>query len=180
MDKQVTIVMIQRFFNNECSEDEAKLVASYLKENNDVLKAYLPDETLQQAEITNELSDVKKNELLQNVTRNIDVQRRKVYFKRAGLAAAILLGVFFAGKFALGDFNSDNKIFAVSQSSRPIKRFENKTGRSHLVRLPDGSKVSLMSGAAIEFSKEFNEDRNIILTGKAFLKSPMTRSILLR
>ena len=163
--------LLTRFFNDQCTPEEAREVAKYLQEHPEVLEKYLPEEEFLQLQ-ESDLPKTVSQQWLKNIhQQTVSANSRSKWIKRLSIAA-VTTGVLIAGTLLLVDRN-DKKAVAVNGETvitipaEQQERQENTGNKAMTIALPDGSVVQLQPVASIVYNKQFKENRTIYLTGEA-------------
>lgn len=170
---QVTENLLQRFFDQQCSAEEADTVASYLYNHPEETERWLgPD--WQQAGKEIPVPASYRKEMWRNVRNEINLTEPPRIYKRniCLSAAAIILLLLCSYWFFTREYS-----VAVHQpplaSDKPIEMElrGNTTIAPISIQLPDGSAVTLEPGSTIKYAKGFSgRERKIILTGNGFFE----------
>jgi len=161
--------LLEKFFNNECSAEEARVALEYLKENPQLLWEYLGKEEWDLIDdnlpLHPEIEDSIRKEVLSKTTkRKLTILSRSLV-AAASIAALVMLGYIFFNKTALP--LTEITSVTAQKSSTLIERIVNSEPHAKKIVLADKSVVALYPGASIEFPKQFKTDRSVHLNGKA-------------
>ena len=196
---QITESLIEKFFSNCCSGEEAAEVARYLKQNPEVWKKYMIDrwsgEEIAGNMIAgrNDLPGVYKEQMLEQIlaatTGSVPGRDRKKVIGmvwRWTAAASILLVVG-----GLWMFNPNRQKRAPDTASSGSGRkaggsvdqeegwqtSSNHTDQKLMMKLEDGSVVTLFPHSTIRYGRHFPENkRDLYLRGQAFFQTAKDRS----
>jgi len=164
--------LLTRFFNNQCTPEEAREVAIYLQEHPDMLEKYLPEEEFLQAQEEDNVPEIVSREWLKNIHhQTVFANSRRKWAKRLAIAA-VTAGVLIGGTLLLVDRDHKKAGIASSATIAAIPAEQQvrtlNTGTTAMtIALPDGSVVQLLPAASMVYDKQFKENRNIYLTGAA-------------
>ena len=157
--------IIKKYLDNQCSEGEQVLVEAWYKsfDNN-------PDGI-------SDLSDDKREELIQQIRQNIDKKIKPVQiyspqrwvWYASGIAATLLifisLSFYFNPKF-------NNNIVRI-KSDIPLSdwaKYENSSAKILKISLPDGSMVWLQPKTQLSYNQSDRVYRQVNLRGEAFFE----------
>ena len=157
--------IIKKYLDNQCSEGEQVLVEAWYKsfENN-------PDGI-------SDLSDDKREELIQRVRQNIDKKikpiqiyspQRWVWYA-SGIAAMLLIFISLSFYF---NPKSNNNIARI-KSNIPLSdwaKYENSSAKILKISLPDGSMVWLQPKTQLSYNQSDRVYRQVNLRGEAFFE----------
>ncbi|MEI6265895.1 MAG: FecR family protein [Sphingobacteriia bacterium] len=182
--------LIQRFFNNNCTKEEAAAVVQFLKEHEDVLDSYLPKEEWDQINHLESLPKDEAEHMYNFIEKELfGIQYSKKVFaivkkmnQKWTLAAACVL-LFIASTIVyILPKKDDSTVFTSTNKKIPFVSnkkntntlfkwvtIENKSRQIKKYQLNDGSTVHLSPKASIQFTSQFVE-RNIFLNGEAYFQ----------
>lgn len=164
--------LLTRFFNNQCTPEEARKVATYLQEHPEMLEKYLPEEEFLQLQESDDFPETVSQQWLRNIhQQTVSANSRTKWAKRLAIAA-VTAGVLIGGTLLLVDRNDKKATTVASTTITAIppeqqERKENTGSKTMVIALPDGSVVQLQPAASIVYDKQFRENRHIYLTGEA-------------
>lgn len=164
--------LLTRFFNDQCTREEAREVAKYLQEHPEVLEKYLPEEEFLQLQEQDDFPETVSRQWLKNIHRQtVFAHSRSKWAKRLAIAA-VTTGVLITGTMLLIDPNDKKAITDAGATVITIppeqqERKENAGSKPMVITLPDGSVVQLQPAAGIVYNKQFKENRKVYLTGEA-------------
>ena len=157
--------IIAKYLNNQCSEGEQVLVEAWFKsfENN-------PDGI-------SDLSDNERDELIQRVRQNIDVNIKPVQIYKplrwvwyaSGMAAMLLIVIGLSFYF---NSKTDNNLSRI-KSDIPLSdwaKYENSSAKILKISLPDGSMVWLQPKTQLSYNQSDRIYRQVNLRGEAFFE----------
>ena len=164
--------LITRFFNDQCTPEEAKLVADYLLQHPELLELYMPEAEFMQFKEEGELPQSVSKQWLKHIHLTTAARRNNTLkWARRLSVAAVCAGLAVSATY-----------FFIHRSPQPIAGIitpevtspaktqiikENNTGRAITLVLPDGSVVQLMPKASLGYDPAFMIKRDIYLTGEA-------------
>jgi Fe2+-dicitrate sensor, membrane component len=164
--------LLNRFFNNECTPEEAREVAKYLQEHPEVLEKYLPEKEFLQLQEQHDFPEAVSQQWLKNIhQQTVLANRRTIWMKRLSIAA-VTVGVLIGGTLLLIDRDQHKTTTGTGTTIAAIppeeqERKENTGSKAMAIVLEDGSVVQLQPAASIVYNKHFRENRNVYLTGEA-------------
>ncbi len=170
---QVTENLLQRFFDQQCSAEEANTVASYLYDHPEEVERWLgPD--WQQAGKEIPVPVLYRKEMWRRVRSEINIREPKRIGNRnsyLSVAAAILLVLcsywFFTSEYS----NIPQQPQQVSNRPVEMELRSNTTKTPIAIHLSDKSEVTLEPGSTIKYAKGLSgKERKIILTGNGFFE----------
>lgn len=164
--------LLTRFFNYQCTPEEAREVANYLQEHPEMLEKYLPEEEFLQLQEDNNFPETVSQQWLKNIHRQtVSGNSRRKWMNRLTIAA-VTTSVLIGGTLLL--MNRDHKPTATPATVAGLtippeqqERKENTGSKAMAIVLPDGSVVQLQPAASMMYNKQFRENRNIYLAGEA-------------
>ncbi|SIN92182.1 FecR family protein [Chitinophaga niabensis] len=164
--------LLTRFFNDQCTPEEAREVATYLQEHPEVLEKYLPEEEFLQLRENNDLPETVSQQWLKNIHQQTVLANSRTKWAKRLAIAAVTTGVLVAGALLLVNRNDKKAVNITGETAVTIpaeqqERQENTGSKAMTVALPDGSVVQLQPTASIVYNKQFRENRTIYLTGEA-------------
>ncbi len=171
---QISENQIQRFFDQQCSAEEAHTVASYLQENPELMEHWLgPDWKQAGKEIP--VPALYREEMFRQITTQLQfkkpvqsVQVVKMVLSVAAVVLFILTGWwFFKNEYA----GTKQPILVSAPSSTSTEWRVNTTTKPLEVLLPDQSVARLAPGTKIQFERNFSgAERRVLLRGNGFFK----------
>ncbi|WP_343688698.1 FecR domain-containing protein [Chitinophaga sp.] len=164
--------LLKRFFSNQCTPKEARMVAHYLQEHPDIQETYLPEEEFLQLQEDRHFPEIVSRQWLKNIhQQTVSAHHRKKWAQRLAIAA-LTVGVLVGGSLLM--LRRDHQKAATVTTGMTVKipsgqqqLTTNTSRKTMFIPLPDGSVVGLLPAATIIYNKEFKENRNIYLTGEA-------------
>lgn len=182
---KVTAELIERFFKKQCTSEEAKEVAAFLKANQELLDEYLTEKEWTDAETTASLSDKFWDEIWRSIQNKNKISAKIIWIKRSAVAACV------AGLLAFTFYITTNKGERSIAENRKIntenpgiltqevqhKTVKNTTQKTMHLLLQDSSDVVLSAGALIKYNVPFaGNKREIFLEGEAVFKVAKDKS----
>lgn len=164
--------LLTRFFNDQCTPEEAREVAAYLQEHPEVLEKYLPEKEFLQLQEEDNFPEIVSLQWLKNIHHQTVLASSRAKWAKRLAIAAVTAGVLIGGTLLLVDRNHKkaDTVSNVTVAAIPTEqqeRKENTGSKAMAVVLPDGSVVQLLPAASMVYDKQFRENRNIYLTGEA-------------
>ncbi|WP_298737788.1 FecR family protein [uncultured Chitinophaga sp.] len=167
--------LIDKYFRNECSDEEKKLVLEYFRNNPEEWNQYMTEEDWDNFTPNRELDPQLSEKLYKTVSRHSFGKGRRV--RMAWLTAAALVGA--AAMIALLWINRADKSDFVATTTDPygtkelLQERRNTTDTLMPVLLADGSEVILSPGSSVRFYAALITDnkRPVFLSGKALFKA---------
>ncbi len=166
---EVSREKINAFFRHTCTQDEAEIIAEYLKKNPEVLDEYLSKEDWDFASTQSALPEEFWNMQWEAIERRRKKTRIFVIARRVA-AAAILLLAMGTGVYYLLSKNAENGNMPVETSivNNSNKTIRNTTKTVMKIMLPDSSLAELQPNTEIVFSEFFEKNkRDVYLKGDA-------------
>lgn len=164
--------LLTRFFSNQCTPEEAREVAKYLQEHPEMLAKYLPEEEFLQLQEEKDFPEMVSREWLKNIHQQTRVTGSRTKWVKRLAIAAVTVGVLIGGAFIWLDRDlkkaktlTHGRVSIFPAETQELK--VNTGSKAMVIVLPDGSVVELQPGASLVYSKQFNENRDIYLTGEA-------------
>lgn len=164
--------LLKRFFNAQCTPEEAREVAAYLEQHPDVLEKYLPEEEFLQLPEADHFPETVSRQWLKNIHHQTVLANNRTKWAKRLAIAAVTAGVLIGGALLLVDRDhqkatpiSNTTVAAIPAGQE--ERRENTGNKTMVIVLPDGSVVQLLPAASMVYDKQFKENRNIYLTGEA-------------
>lgn len=169
----MTEELFQRFFGNECTPEEERLVREYLRRHWANLENELSEQDWAAFGHKDSIPPVISEKMLSVIDNSIHTKKtRRIYFRWASAAALILFGLA-AWKWTTWHQHTETGNGPAIVASLPPLLHEwkeqiNNTGRSMALTLPDNSKVELADKSSIRYVDSFTTaNRTIYLKGKA-------------
>ena len=168
MSKQHFHTLLSRYRKGECSEQEKRLVEQWFT----LLDGEKPHHTYEESQqIENRIWQAIQQK--QVPVRATKIKKLPVLFPWRWVAAAVLLAIVWGGYQFQQNSITQAKTGSVSENQRSnglLKR-TNNTANLQVIKLEDGTEISLSPKGSIEFPAQFERNkREVFLTGKAFFK----------
>ncbi len=157
--------LLNKFFSNACSPEEAEEALKHLHEHPELMEQYLPVQEWNNSSDEHNIPVQHKFELEKHILENTRPKNTVVKLIRISVAAAALAGLIFSGVHL---YNNAAIISAPQQVAAQKQKsvFKNVTNHDYAFMLKDGSIVTLTPGSEIEYEHDFNQHkRDIILRG---------------
>lgn len=171
---QISENQIQRFFDQQCSADEACTVASYLQENPESVEHWLgPDWKQAGKEIP--VPSLYREEMFRKVTMELSFTKPKRSVQAVKMVFSVAAAVLFllAGWWFFNNEYSETKqtILVSLPSPTSVEWRVNTTAKPIDVLLPDQSVATITPGTKIQYKKNFlGTERRVHLHGNGFFK----------
>ncbi|SEW52882.1 FecR family protein [Chitinophaga arvensicola] len=164
--------LLTRFFNDQCTPEEAREVATYLEQHPDMLEKYLPEKEFLQLQEDDHFPETVSRQWLKNIHQQTAFANNRIRWAKRLAIAAVTTGVLIGGTLLLvhRDQPKVNTVSDITVAAIPAEqqeRKENTGNKTMVIVLPDGSVTQLLPGASMVYDKHFKENRNIYLTGEA-------------
>jgi len=175
---EITEKLIEKFFENHCSSDEAVVVADYLRKNPAVAENFLKRDW-KDAGRQEKLPGSLKVEMWDTILASTGEKKISVMHKRVrwiSIAASILLiaGIwrFFPQKLHVPDQRNTTVAKKTGERAKEQWIVKHNSGVDPVkYELPDGSLVTLSEGGELMYKRSFDADRrDIFLKGNALFK----------
>jgi ferric-dicitrate binding protein FerR (iron transport regulator) len=167
----MTEELIERFFEKNCSREEAEQVMSFFRDHPEMLERYFSFEEWQQSQPVQ-----MDNEFWEGVWKEVQQKKKRgarlLFLKRAAVAASVIFVVGFAYFVSFPSKQPQPKMAAAKEELKKEQKITlNTTVGLMRVSLPDSSLVTLSPGSVIVYYVPFDADkRDISLDGKARFK----------
>lgn len=166
MSKAVSPLLLEKYINNTCTEQEKQLVEAWyasLQGNNNYLES-LPEE--KQVFLQKETYQYIENKIRPSKNSGTG---KNIFIWFAGIAASLLVLAGFYFKYKNDNLAAIASIKKVEQSVSDQVYFKNNEPRIVLHNLPDGTTVWMHSDASITYPKVFTgAQRNVTFKGEGF------------
>lgn len=169
---KITHTLIQKFFENQCTDAEAEAVARHLKKRPELMSVYLKA-SWDAVENENNAPAGYKEEIWQAIDVQIGKQSRIIRFRWLAAAASVLIAAIafwlFIPENKTAASNTLTKIEKQPAINANWKQYANTTGKAFHLKLQDGSVVKLAPKAVIKYMEPFGQQgqRNIYVQGEA-------------
>ena len=172
---QIRENQIQRFFDQQCSAEEAHTVASYLREHPELIEQWLgPDWKQAGKEIP--VPSLYREEMFKQITRELlfkeKIKSGQIIHMLLSVAAVLVL-ILTGWWFFKSEYGEINQPISVrtTQASVSLQWRVNTTTKPLEVLLPDHSVAIIEPGTKIQFEKNFAAtERRVLLNGNGFFK----------
>ncbi|MFT3904653.1 MAG: FecR family protein [Niabella sp.] len=165
MHKEYDKDTIKDFLANKSSYVEAEEIASYLKENEQLLEDLIPFRE------TNEemVSFDDKQKILHKII-GVTHPGARVFTIARMLAAAVVIGIIAGSIVLLMHTKKDHALSQQTIAARPVN-IKNNSNRPLSILLPDSSTVTLEPMADLVYAQGFADQREVFLTaGTAYFE----------
>jgi ferric-dicitrate binding protein FerR (iron transport regulator) len=155
--------LLERYIRGECTPQEEEFILKWY----DTIHA----SHYGAAEDTSEATEARLWEDLQSKLKRT---KKSSFYYTWRVAAAILMlvatgAVLYFARYGFTSREESVALLEPGQKYTGIQLIENKTNIPHLVRLTDGSEVTLEPGSELRVANKFtNNKREVYLTGEAF------------
>lgn len=164
--------LLKRFLHQQCTEEEARMVASYLQEHPELLEKYLPEAEFLQLQEQAHLPEPVSRLWLKNIHQQTAAARhRNKWIKRLAIVA-VTAGVLVGGTMFLTRPGRQKITAIYPPTAVPVPSAQqqhttNTGNKTMAIVLPDGSVIRLLPAATVIYDQQFTDNRNIYLTGEA-------------
>ncbi len=163
--------LIERFFQKNCTQEEAKAVADYLKDNPSVLEEYLSLHEWDAVVADDTIPAEFWSEIWDNIQNKHQAKPVVLTLKRIAAAACIILiagAIYFYLKPGKDNISLARTKTNVSPKTAERREVSNNTGKIMTVFLEDSSLIKLSPASLVQFDVPFPKDkRDILLEGEA-------------
>ncbi|MCF6403090.1 FecR domain-containing protein [Chitinophaga filiformis] len=170
--------LIDKYFRNECSEEERKLVLEYFRDHPEEWNKYANDEDWDNFETNEELDPRLADKLYRKVSEQTFKKpgRTRVYWAAAAISTAVIIGAVWSYFAVRNTYMATNGTTIEASGRFTEKRNDSDT----LLRfsLDDGSIVVLSPHSSIRYHAAFlsGESRTVHLLGKALFQANADRN----
>lgn len=163
--------LIDKYFRNECSNEERKLVLEYFRNNPEEWNKYVNEDDWDNFVTNEELAPGLSEELFKEVSKQTFKKRKRTMVP--WLAAAVILLLVMV---SLWSYVAVRKTYIVKNAGTSAQMAETKNVSDTLMRilLDDGSMVVLSPGSSIRYNDPFV--RMVYLSGKALFEVGQDKS----
>lgn len=171
---QISENQIQRFFDQQCSAEEARTVASYLQEHPDLVEHWLgPDWKQAGKEIP--VPALYREEMFRQITMELRFKKPAppVHVLKIMLSvAAIFIFILTSWWFFKNEYTvTKQPLSVIATHPNSIEWRMNTTTKPLDVLLPDQSVATIAPGTKIQYEKKFSgTERRVQLSGNGFFK----------
>lgn len=178
---EISKELIQRFFENNCTPEEATRAYQYLQSHKDELHEWLPDQEFEAFEANRQLSTARSNQWFDQIEKETSSRSRsitsRIWFR---LAAAAMIAAIFVGAYEFLQAPDKKPATATTTPQLPAnkeKQFSNSSNKVISYTLDDGSEVALHPNSTIVCNQPFDpSQRNISLQGEALFRVAKDKS----
>jgi ferric-dicitrate binding protein FerR (iron transport regulator) len=171
MNSDTFKLLLTKYFNGECSEEELKMLAESVKKSDNDKLSKLLESVWMEYNSSEVLSGKESKKILSNIINSENIEKksrywslRRKWFIRSGIAAALALICFGIGSFIKNSVKEESIII----TAKPVNLSENVSYVRHVI-LPDSSMIVLQANSTIEILSDFKgKTREIRLTGEAY------------
>lgn len=166
-------ILVDKFFRNECSEEEASAVAEYLENHPQKLEEWIPQELWDRMDEKSLMPASKKEELLEIITEQMEIKSNKPALIRGISIAASLILVLGLGWWISN--GTGNKLKQTNAPDKPETAYTlvkiNYGKEDMTLSIADGSVIYLKPGGEIRYLEQLrNQTRDFNLKGSARFK----------
>jgi ferric-dicitrate binding protein FerR (iron transport regulator) len=170
--------LIDKYFRNECSDDERKQVLEYFRTHPEEWNKYMNEEDWDNFEMSEELAPGLSKELFKKVSRETfeKSNRRTIAWLAAAVLVPLLVGSLWS--YLATKKSSVSKDLASAGTAEQMTERKNVSDTLMNVPLDDGSMVILSPGSGIRYYEPFvsRNSRKVYLSGKALFDVGMDNS----
>ncbi|WP_158286626.1 FecR family protein [Chitinophaga sp. S165] len=161
--------LIDKYFRNECSDDERMLVLEYFRNHPEEWNKYMSEEDWDNFVTNEELAPELSEELFANVSRQTlnKTKRRTIAWLAAAVLVPLVIGAFW-GYLTLRKTSSQEGVVTAGTTEQMIEK-KNVSDTLMNILMDDGSMVMLSPGSGIRYYEKFvsRDNREVYLSGKA-------------
>ena len=158
--------IIEAFFAQQCTPEEAKRVRDYLSENPDELEKYLPASDWGSADVRSLLPESFWKKQWEKIQAGKNRSNVIVMFRKVAVAAILVLSIGAAVFYFTQRSGNDSEVIAEVEPE--FKTLTNQQGAVQRFTLSDGSAVELSPEASLTFKEGFEKaSQDIVLKGEA-------------
>lgn len=166
MNRQSFAILLNKYLNRECSDEEQQIVEQWY----DLLEE-VPDSKWNIKELEEKLWQKIKGQVFEEETEVVSLNFWQNNRLKIGIAASVLL---FLGTFMWLYTQKDAFSATVSTQQNIAKgmlEIQNFSNQAKKITLEDGSQVTLQPKSKLSYPEHFNADkREVYLTGEAFFE----------
>ena len=168
---QITEELIEKFFLEKCSLTEAEEVVDYLNNHTEILDQYLSKSEWDNAIKTDDKTEQFWDEIWYEIKQKTTRRKPRSLFLKYGIAASILIALALFGSIYFSQHTLTKHEQQQVAHAFTHKSIRNTGKMNKEVTLTDGSMVTLLADAKIEYDEPFqNNRRDIWLEGEAIFK----------
>ncbi|MBW8683291.1 FecR family protein [Chitinophaga rhizophila] len=170
--------LIDKYFRNECSDEERRQVLEYFRNNPGEWDKYATEEDWDKFDINDQLAPDLTERLFDNVSRQTFRKRSKIVFYRIAAAACIVLLAGAIWMYFSGRPTYVAKRSVTNDQSKQLTERSNISDTLMQILLDDGSVVLLSPKSSIRYKEPFMAapDRDVYLAGKALFEVSKDKS----
>ncbi|NII24432.1 FecR family protein [Pseudoflavitalea sp. X16] len=178
---EVSEAAIKRFFENNCTKEEAILVHQYFLDHPEQLDKWLPEREWESFVHGMALSTAESNTWFEHIENNKDKKGARVILRQwVQVAAAVLIAAGFVAIYQFVQPASKKAILKNSSPQIPAstpKIFRNNSLKNVTYVLDDGSTVTLHAKSLLICQQPFDlSERNITLHGEGLFRVAKDKS----
>lgn len=170
---KINNILIDKFFSNQCTAEEAEFVISYLQGHPEKLDDFLPEQLWNRETETAAGATFKKEELLQLIKENAGINRKnsRLIFRFSVAASVVVaIGCFLWISNSKKEVAVDVKPILEQHMAYTLVKI-NYGKEDMLLYTDDGSVISLKPGGEIRYLEHLTkENRDFTLKGTARFK----------
>jgi transmembrane sensor len=172
----ISTQQVARFLANECSKDEADMVAKYFEDHPEELERYVSEEEWLAFNTKERIDGYREKEMWQGIkSATTRMAFMPWYRKTRWLAAASILLVIISSAWLVSNHNykeARTTLAATAKNTVPGYETIANTGKGlKSIALEDGSVVSLSPNSSLQYQKPFDKNNRLLkLEGKAFFQ----------
>lgn len=169
--------LIDKYFRNECSDDERKLVLEYFRNNPEEWNKYMNEEDWDNFKMEKELAPCVSEDLFKKVSKQTFRKSKRTTI--AWLAAAVLVPLLIGSLWSYLTVRKTGRPNDIVSSGTWGQMTERRNVSDTLMRVPldDGSMVTLSPASGIRYYEPFvsGSNRKVYLSGKALFDVGMDK-----
>ena len=173
---EISDELIQRFFNDACTAEEAEMVTSYLQQHPELLEKYAPKKEWSETEMQKQVPASVTEDMWRVINAQTKPKTTVIWLKRLSIAAC-LAGILLVSYQWMQQSSQQKSIVSTRQRDSvqlvvvQHKIVRNTSDKEMMIALTDGSVVQLQANSELRYDEPFqNNTRDIALSGKAFFK----------
>jgi ferric-dicitrate binding protein FerR (iron transport regulator) len=157
--------LIDKYFRNECSNEERKLVLEYFRNNPEEWNKYVNEDDWDNFVTNEELAPGLSEELFKEVSKQTFKRSKRPIWLAAAVIAMLVM-------VSLWNYVDVRKTYIVKNDAVSGTLTERKNVSDTLMRilLDDGSMVILSPASSIRYNDPFADNRMVYLSGKALFE----------
>jgi ferric-dicitrate binding protein FerR (iron transport regulator) len=168
--------LVTRFLANECSKDEANMLAQYFTDHPEELGKYITEEEWLTFSTQDRIVGYQEKEIWQSIKSVITQVAFVPWYRKINwTAAASVILIIISGTWLVSNFYhkdaADTLPVAVVNKGSNYVTISNTGKELKKIVLEDGSVISLSPNSSLQYQKPFDKDRRLLkLEGKAFFR----------